>query len=91
MFSLNSFYIMNYYNKNCMCAIGIENRLKKEIEKLNEAIKCKDSKICGAENQLKTMCECLEECKKQFVTLKSSLELEKSAKEELEKQMEKLE
>jgi len=69
----------------------IENRLKKEIENLKEAVKCKDSKICDEENKLKTMCECLEECKKQFVTLKCSLELEKSTKEELDKQMEKLE
>jgi len=63
----------------------IENRLKKDIEKLKEALKCKDSKINDEENKMKTMCECLEECKKQFVTLKCSLELEKSTKEELEK------
>lgn len=82
---------MNYCNDNFMCAIFIENRLKKEIEKLNEAIKCKDSNICDEENKLKTMCECLEACKTQFVTLKSSLETDKSTKVELEKQMEKLE
>lgn len=70
-----------------MCAIVIENRLKKEIEKLKEALKCKDSKINDEENKLKTMCECLEECKKQFVTLKCSLELEKSVKEELDRQL----
>jgi len=73
-----------------MCKIIIENQLKEEMEKLKEAIKCKDSKINDEENKMKTMCECLEECKKQFVTLKSSLELEKSTKEELDKQLEQL-
>jgi len=70
--------------------IIIENQLKKELKELKEAIKCKDSKINDEENKLKTMCECLEECKKQFVTLKCSLELEKSTKEELDKQLEQL-
>ncbi|XP_060859627.1 CAP-Gly domain-containing linker protein 1-like [Metopolophium dirhodum] len=74
--------------KELTCCLERENRLKKDIEKLKQAIKCKDSKINDEENKMKTMCECLEECKKQFVTLKCSLELEKSTKEELDKQLE---
>ncbi|XP_029341761.1 cingulin-like protein 1 [Acyrthosiphon pisum] len=74
--------------KELNCCLEREKRLKKDMEKLKEAIKCKDSKINDEENKMNTMCECLEECKKQFETLKCSLELEKSTKEELDKQLE---
>jgi len=71
-----------------VCKILIEKLLKKDMEKLKEAIKCKNSKISDEENKMKTMCECLEDCKKQFETMKSLLDLEKCTKEELDKQLE---
>lgn len=37
---------------------------------------------------MNTLTDCLDECKKQFVTLECSLELEKATKLELDKQLE---
>ncbi|CAI6357149.1 unnamed protein product [Macrosiphum euphorbiae] len=70
------------------CCLEREKLLKKDMEKLKEAIKCKNSKISDEEIKMKTMCECLEDCKKQFETMKSLLDLENSTKEELDKQLE---